>query len=175
MPKKIKNFSIIVWVLYLLAPVASAYAQGATENGQGQNGAVQKAVVCPAGEAHPAGDTQTCKPVVQAVDCASGRVSQTDPTKCAPLGNDCKGVSANTCLTQSPIVKNINNIVNFLAAGVGVVVIAVIIIGGIQYSMAGDNPSALSEARKRIINGLIALVAFLLLFTFVEWLIPGGV
>ena len=158
----------------LFLPATSVFAQGATENGQGQNGSVQKNIVCPAGQAHPASDDQTCEPIKQAIDCASGRVSQTDATQCAPLGNDCNGQSSNTCLTQSPIIKTINNVINFLAAGVGLVVIIVIILGGIQYSMAGDNASATSEAKKRIINGLIALIAFLLTYSFLQWLIPGG-
>lgn len=79
------------------------------------------------------------------------------------------------CLDQSPIVHDLQNIVNFLSAAVGVVVIAVIIIGGVQYTIAGDNASALTAARQRITNGLIALFAFLFAWAFLQWLIPGGV
>lgn len=79
------------------------------------------------------------------------------------------------CLNQSPIVHDLQDIVNFLSAAVGVVVIAVIIIGGVQYTMAGDNASALTAARQRITNGLIALFAFLFAWAFLQWLIPGGV
>ena len=80
-----------------------------------------------------------------------------------------------SCLTQSPIVHDINIVVNGLSAGVGVVVTAVIIVGGVQYSMAGDNPQAVAAAKQRIINGLIALLVFFLIFGFLQWLIPGGV
>jgi type IV secretion system pilin len=79
------------------------------------------------------------------------------------------------CLTQSPIVQDIQTIVNFLSAGVGVIVTGVIILGGIQYTLAGDNPQALKAARDRIVNGLIALFAFLFIFAFLQWLIPGGI
>jgi hypothetical protein len=79
------------------------------------------------------------------------------------------------CFTQSPIVHDIQSIVNFLSAAVGVVVIGVIILGGIQYSLAGDNATALTAARKRITNGLIALFAFLFAWAFLQWLIPGGI
>jgi hypothetical protein len=72
-------------------------------------------------------------------------------------------------------VHDLQNIVNFLSAAVGVVVIAVIIIGGVQYTIAGDNASALTAARQRITNGLIALFAFLFAWAFLQWLIPGGV
>lgn len=77
-------------------------------------------------------------------------------------------------LKSNPIVKDINTIVNFLSAGVGIIVAIVIIVGGIQYSMAGDNAQAVSAAKQRIINGLIALLAFLFMFAFLQWLVPGG-
>lgn len=78
-------------------------------------------------------------------------------------------------LKNNPIVKDINLIVNFLSVGVGVVVIAMLILGGIQYSIAGANPEAVSKAKQRIINALIALVAYLFIFAFLQWLIPGGI
>ncbi len=79
------------------------------------------------------------------------------------------------CLKRNPIVNDINEIVNFLSVGVGIVVVGVIILGGIQYAAAGDSPEAVSKAKQRIINGLIALVAFIFTFSFLQWLVPGGV
>jgi hypothetical protein len=76
---------------------------------------------------------------------------------------------------SNPIIKDIQSIVDFLSAGVGIIVVGVIIAGGIQYSLGGDNPQALTAAKQRIMNGLIALVAFILTFAFLQWLIPGGV
>ncbi len=84
-------------------------------------------------------------------------------------------VKLKACVTQSPIVKDIQEIINFLSAGVGVVVIGVIILGGIQYSLAGDNAQAITAAKQRIINGLIALIAFIFAFAFLNWLLPGGI
>ena len=76
---------------------------------------------------------------------------------------------------DNPIVEDIQTILDFLAVGVGIVVVGVIIVGGIQYTMAGDTPEALSKAKQRIINGLIALIAFIFLYSFVQWLVPGGI
>jgi len=85
------------------------------------------------------------------------------------------GPQAPVKLKDNPIVDDINVVVNFLSIGVGVVVVAMIIIGGIQYSAAGDNPQALTAAKQRITNALIALFAFFFIFAFLQWLIPGGV
>ncbi len=78
------------------------------------------------------------------------------------------------CVQQNKITKDLQVAVNFLSAGVGIVVIGLIIVGGIQYSIAGDNPQATTAAKERITNALIALVAFLFIFAFIQWLIPGG-
>ncbi|HVS78849.1 MAG TPA: hypothetical protein VHD84_00990 [Candidatus Saccharimonadales bacterium] len=105
--------------------------------------------------------------------------------QCTDNTPSCGGPSGNTgsdntqqlssSLKSNPIVKDLNDIVSFLGAGVGIVVIASLIIGGIQYSMAGDSSDAVSKAKHRITNGLIALVAYLLIFGFLQWIIPGGV
>lgn len=76
---------------------------------------------------------------------------------------------------DNPIVDDINIIITFLSAIVGVVVVGALIWGGIQYMTAGDNPQAVSAAKQRIINALLALIAYLLTSAFLQWLIPGGV
>lgn len=78
-------------------------------------------------------------------------------------------------LATNPIVKDINLVVNFLSIGIVVVVIAMLITGGIQYSAAGDNQQAVVAAKQRLINALIAFAAFLFTFAFLQWLIPGGI
>ena len=78
-------------------------------------------------------------------------------------------------LKTNPIVNDINLVINFLGALAGVVIVGAIIVGGIQYMTAGDNAQAVSAAKQRIINALIALFAYLLAFGFLQWLVPGGV
>lgn len=113
----------------------------------------------------------------------SGNVQSTTPTStstgaCKDTTNAAGNVTnANIqkCLDQSPIVHDLQTIVDFLSALVGIVVIAVIILGGVQYSLAGDNATATGAAKTRITNGLVALAAFIFTFAFLQWLIPGGI
>ena len=86
---------------------------------------------------------------------------------------NCKSGTAQ-CLKDNPLIYWTKRLINFLAIGVGVVVTISIIIGGIQYSAAGSNPQAMAAAKKRITNALLALVAYMFLYGFVEYLIPGG-
>lgn len=125
------------------------------------------------------------KPNPEPSSCASGKIMDNpefksdneEPKKiCLPLGNDCPKFANKTGIcSDNPIVKNLNTIVDVLSGLVGVVVVGVIILGGIQYAIAGDKAEAVGAAKQRIINGLIALVAFLFIFAFLQWLIPGGV
>jgi len=91
-----------------------------------------------------------------------------------PIGSDCLNETVQTCTSKLPLIGHINTLVTALSALVGVVVVGVIIMGGIQYSAAGDNPQALTAAKKRITNGLIALLAFALTAAFLQWIVPGG-
>jgi len=135
---------------------------------------------CETGYAHPKDasgkDLEGCSKVITKAEaktvCPSGFRDEGDTTKCLPLGSK---VNEQSKLSDNPIVKNINKIVGILAGLVGVVVVGTIILGGIQYATAGDKAEAVSAAKQRIINGLIALLAFLFIFAFLQWLVPGGV
>jgi len=78
------------------------------------------------------------------------------------------------CLEDNELVIIAKVVVNLLSALVGIVVTIVIVLAGIQYASSGGNPQAVASARKSIVNGVIALVAFGLLWTGLQWLIPGG-
>jgi uncharacterized protein YqhQ len=93
----------------------------------------------------------------------------------ATADNQAQNAALDKSLQKNPIIRDIQDIVDFLSAGVGLVVVAMIILGGIQYSIAGDNSQKITDAKKRIANALIALLVFIFLFAFVQWLIPGGV
>lgn len=97
-----------------------------------------------------------------------------DPKEVA-FRNCLLGQTKEDVLSKNPIVKDINTIVKFLSGLVAVVITGALILGGIQYSLAGDKAEAVAAAKKRIINALIALIVFILIFTFLQWLIPGGI
>lgn len=73
------------------------------------------------------------------------------------------------------ITALIRQITDALLVLVGIVVVMMIIIGGIQYSAAGSNPQAVAAAKKKISQALFALVIYLFMGAFLQWLIPGGI
>lgn len=97
--------------------------------------------------------TATPPPRTQAaIDCKEG----TDPGNCA-------------------ITRRITQLINMLSAMVGIVVVGMIIWGGIQYTAAKDDPQALSAAKGKIRNAIIALLMYFFMYSFLQWLVPGGI
>jgi hypothetical protein len=76
--------------------------------------------------------------------------------------------------SNSAFADDINGIANFLAVGVGVIVTIMIVVGGIQYAASGGDPQAVASAKKKIYNALLALLAFALVYAFLQFIVPGG-
>lgn len=73
------------------------------------------------------------------------------------------------------IQRYVNPAVKFMAALAGVAVVISIVVGGIQYASAGGDSGKVNAARERIQKAIIALLAFLFLLAFINWIIPGGI
>ena len=75
---------------------------------------------------------------------------------------------------SSEITSIINSILKIVYALSGISIIGVVIMGGIQYSSSNGNPQAVSAAKKKIQNAILALVVMAMLYPLIQWLIPGG-
>lgn len=73
------------------------------------------------------------------------------------------------------IVDIVVTVIRVLSGLVGIVVVVMIAYGGVQYSLARDNPQAVSAAKSKIVNAILALVFYLMIFGFLQWVVPGGV
>lgn len=90
-------------------------------------------------------------------------------TKCVDdAGNEVKGLG---CLFQTYI----NPFIKLLSGAIGVIVVLMVVVGGVQYSSAGSDPQKVAEARKKITNALLALVTYIFIFALLNWLVPGGI
>jgi hypothetical protein len=94
-----------------------------------------------------------------------------DKVTCEP-GNtnpDCKPA------TQADLLKLIQNIIKFLAAGVGVVVTAMFGYSGFRYLTAGNSPSQVADAKSHMSNALLALLLYIFGMALLNFIIPGGI
>jgi hypothetical protein len=94
------------------------------------------------------------------------------PAPDAPGTDVCAGASQRC---NHFIDTYVNPFVYLLSALVGIVAVISIIMGGVQYASSADDPSAVSKAKTRIFNTVIGLVAYIFLFAFFEYLVPGGI
>lgn len=88
--------------------------------------------------------------------------------------NTCNSVplNANDC----PFLRDyVVPAINALAASVGIVVVIMVAWGGFQYTTSRDNPQQSAAAKEHIRNALIALVVYIFMIAFLNWLVPGGV
>ena len=65
-------------------------------------------------------------------------------------------------------------VVNVLTFGVGAAGVLGIVISGVQYMTAGGNETQMTKAKNRIVEVIIGLVAYSVMYVFLQWLIPGG-
>lgn len=114
-------------------------------------------------------------PVVTQTSSSGSTCSSTDPT-CATASGDCSADTIEQIDEKNcNIIKYIVVITNVLSGIVGVVIVAMLIWGGIQYSAAGADASKVQAAKQKITNALLALLLFVFGFSIVQWLIPGGI
>jgi hypothetical protein len=83
------------------------------------------------------------------------------------------------CATNDPaqcgLTAYVQLIINILSAAVGVVIAIMVVVGGIQYSMAHDNAQEVEAAKTRIRNAIIALLGFIFTYAFLQYVVPGGI
>jgi len=74
-----------------------------------------------------------------------------------------------------PIVAYLKMILQLLSMGVGVVVILMLVIAGIQYITSVGDPANIKKAKERITNAITAMMLFIFAYAILSFLIPGGI
>lgn len=100
------------------------------------------------------------------------KYSHTDNTTCCPANSvNSQGQADSVSCFYG---KYLNPLIALLAAIVGVVVVVGIVFGAVEYITSNGDPQRAAAGKKRITNALLALAAFLLLYAFLQFLVPGG-
>jgi hypothetical protein len=79
----------------------------------------------------------------------------------------CKGVG-------NPIVDSLFAIIRFLSIGVGLAIVAGLIIAGIQLTASKGDPQLRAKAISRIYNVVIALFVYIFAYAILNYVIPAG-
>ena len=71
------------------------------------------------------------------------------------------------------IIEVLNLVVNFMTVGIGILGVLGITIVGIQYLTAGGNEEKTRKAKRRLFEIVIGLVAYVLIYALLSFLIPN--
>lgn len=124
-------------------------------------------------------------PVASATNCAG---TETSIIKCPDqTGGTCSDNSTpinGRCETGKYIPPaNINDTglwgvlilaINIMTAGIGVAAIAGIVWGSVLYTTASGKPEQVKKANTVIANTVLGIVMYALLYSFLNFIIPGG-
>ena len=77
--------------------------------------------------------------------------------------------------TSNAIIDLLSVGLQILTVGVGIVAVGGLIYGGILYASAASSPDKVKKAVDVIKNVIVGLVAYLFMYVFLNFLIPGGV
>ncbi len=86
----------------------------------------------------------------------------------------CTGVSEGKSLQTTAIWSLLLTAINILTAGIGIAAIGGIVYGSILYASAGGSADQVKKAREIITNVVIGIVAYALMYSLLNFLIPGG-
>ena len=117
-------------------------------------------------------------PTVRAAACdlpngdTNGVISAADPGGRVCCPPDAGGATQEQ---QCIIEKYISPTIQLVSGGVGVLVVISIMYGAFEVTTAGSDVSRSAAGRKRIIEALIGLFAYLSLVALMQFLVPGGV
>ena len=89
----------------------------------------------------------------------------------------CGGVSTSIIECEdgkSGIGQILKIILNILTICIGILAVIGITVVGIQYLTAGANEEQTRKAKRRLIEIVIGIIAYILLYALLQWLIPGS-
>jgi hypothetical protein len=92
-----------------------------------------------------------------------------------PLVNTGGKCVSNDAGSGGAIVNYLRGVLQLLGGIVGLVVMIMLVIAGVQYITSAGDPGMVKSAKNRIVNAITALVLYLMMVAILQFLIPGGI
>jgi len=130
-------------------------------------------VLAPLGLSYSGGKVEVGQQVALA---ASSFLPQPGCVKIAvPLTGTSGNCVDNTASSGGAIVAYLREWLLLLSGLVGMVVMVMIVVAGVQYITSTGDPGLVKSAKQRIFNAILALVLYLMMFAILQFLVPGGI
>ena len=112
----------------------------------------------------------------------SGGLLLTSPVMAAKCGGadtaiiSCEAAEGKTDnIEQNAIWKLLVMVLNIMIAGVGILAVAGVVYAAVLYTTAADRADQVKKAKDIILNVAIGVIAFGLMYSLLNFLIPGGI
>ena len=106
-------------------------------------------------------------------DCPDGYI----PVSILDGGDGTTGTNGEKCRKEAENGDDVQNILylvrDIMSVGVGILGVIGITIVGIQYLTAGGNEDQTRKAKRRLLEIVIGLVAYVIIIALLTWLLPG--
>lgn len=109
--------------------------------------------------------------------CGSGTVKIVTSIDFGCDGAACTQVNNNSSYCQgnhNAVVDLLFAIIRFITDGVGLIIIASLIVAGIQYTVSRGNPQEVAKATTRIQSTVTALILFIFAYALLNYVVPNG-
>ena len=93
------------------------------------------------------------------------------------LAGECAGVNTSiiNCGEEDGVNFLLHTVINIMMSLVGILAVAGVAFSGYQYMTAAGDPGKMAKAKNRIVQIVLGLIVFAVMWAVAEWLIPGGV
>lgn len=71
------------------------------------------------------------------------------------------------------VICILNNAIDILTAGIGILAVLAIVLVGIQYITSGGNEAKMATAKKRIVEVVIGLLIYAVFWAIIKFLVPN--
>lgn len=93
----------------------------------------------------------------------------------APAPAKCSSILPEEWCEEGGVIEILDLVLNILTAGISVLAVVGIVITAVQWITARDKEDQIKKAKSRLLNIVIGLVTWVLLWSFLSWILPGGV
>jgi hypothetical protein len=109
--------------------------------------------------------------------CSTCQSNNASPSECGRCTTSNCADSAATCSNNDCdlIQKYVNPFINIMSVVFGLIAIISLILGGISYTTSEGDPQKTSRAKSRIANTIFAIIGYIFLYSFLQFIVPGGV
>lgn len=157
------------------APKSSNKKKDNKKNNSGSNSAPAPAPApAPANSGSTSGSSSSSNSGSSSSDGDAGENKENEDEN-QPIDNTPEEVKTAILPESWKIEDILNMILLVVTTGVGIAAVGAIVYAGVLYITARDNAGQVSKAKTMIMNTVIGVVAYILMWAFLQWIIPGGV